>query len=78
VLELASKLGRQASGMDASGGEKTGPAVRVEVNVALAKIYGQPVPGEVLADGPVVDVEGVKGQSGKQSLLASAPTEGGK
>lgn len=76
VLELASKLGRQASGMDANGGEKTTPAVRVEVNLALAKIYGQPVPGEPAAlagtsgNGQVVDVEatqveGTEGTKGK-------------
>jgi len=55
ILELASKLGRMASGMegDGSDGGKNGPAVRVEVTLALEKIYGEPLPGEV------VDVETV-------------------
>jgi hypothetical protein len=50
VLELASKLGRLASGMEGDGadGRKDGPAVRVEVTLALEKIYGEPLPGEVL------------------------------
>jgi hypothetical protein len=58
LLELASKLGRMASGMegDRTDGGKDGPAVRVEVTLALEKIYGEPLPGEV------VDVETVPAQ----------------
>ncbi len=51
LLELASKLGRLASGMPVDGGageEQDGPAVRVEVTLALDKVYGEPLPGEVV------------------------------
>jgi hypothetical protein len=54
ILELASTLGRLASGLATSKTEITGEGggpVRVEVTVALEKIYGKPLPGEVLADG---------------------------
>jgi hypothetical protein len=53
MLEIASKLGRLATGLG-DGEHRKGddlPAVRVEVTVALEKIYGEPLPGEV------VDVE---------------------
>jgi hypothetical protein len=56
MLEIASKLGRLATGLGTDGERRKGddlPAVRVEVTVALEKIYGAPLPGEV------VDVEGV-------------------
>jgi hypothetical protein len=64
MLEIASKLGRLATGLG-DGERRNGddlPAVRVEVTVALDKIYGQ---AEVLADGhqskpAIVDVEEVK------------------
>jgi hypothetical protein len=59
MLEIASKLGRLATGL--GDGERKGdelPAVRVEVTVALDKIYGEPLPGEVSP--PIVDVEAVK------------------
>jgi hypothetical protein len=55
MLEIASKLGRLATGLG-DGERRKGddlPAVRVEVTVALEKIYGEPLPGEV------VDVEAV-------------------
>lgn len=56
MLEIASKLGRLATGLGTDGERKGDelPAVRVEVMVALEKIYGEPLPGEV------VDVEEVK------------------
>ena len=57
MLEIASKLGRLATGLGTDGERRKGddlPAVRVEVTVALEKIYGEPLPGEV------VDVEEVK------------------
>jgi hypothetical protein len=59
LLELASKLGRLASGMegDGTGSGKDSPAVRVEVTLALEKIYGEPLPGEVAAPPAIVDVE---------------------
>ena len=53
MLEIASKLGRLATGLGDGERRKEDdlPAVRVEVTVALEKIYGDPIPGEV------VDVE---------------------
>ena len=56
MLEIASKLGRLATGLGTDGERRKGddlPTVRVEVNVALEKIYGTPLAGEV------VDVETV-------------------
>jgi hypothetical protein len=68
MLEIASKLGRLATGLGTDGERRNGddlPTVRVEVTVALEKIYGEPLPGEVLADGhhvppAIVDVVEVK------------------
>ena len=63
MLEIASKLGRLATGLGTDGdGRKADdlPAVRVEVTVALEKIYGEPIPGEVVAPPAIVDVEEVK------------------
>lgn len=57
MLELASKLGRLASGLATDKTEVVGDGggpVRVEVTLALEKIYGEPIPGEV------VDVEARK------------------
>ncbi len=51
MLEIASKLGRLATGLGTDGERRKGddlPAVRVEVTVALEKIYGEPLPGEVV------------------------------
>ena len=76
MLEIASKLGRLATGLgdvEHRNGNDL-PAMRVEVTVALEKIYGEPIPGEVAAppatipDGhqqakpapTIVDVEEVK------------------
>ena len=55
MLEIASKLGRLATGLGDGDGRKGDelPAVRVEVTVALEKIYGEPISGEI------VDVETV-------------------
>jgi len=55
MLEIASKLGRLATGLGDGDGRKADdlPAMRVEVTVALEKIYGEPIPGEIL------DVEAV-------------------
>ena len=54
ILEVASKLGRMASGLAIvhveHTGEEGGP-IRIELTAALNKIYGDPVRGEV------VDVE---------------------
>ena len=84
VLELASKLGRMASGMETPGGDgsgKGGPRVRVEVNLALQKIYGDPLPGEVVdvaSDQSSVNSDQSSVVSGgeRQGLLTSSPTEG--
>jgi hypothetical protein len=73
ILETASKLGRLAVGLATDRTEVTGEdggPVRVEVSLALEKIYGRPLPGEV------VDVQEV--EDNKQSRLTSAATEGTK
>jgi hypothetical protein len=59
MLEIASKLGRLATGLGDGERRKDDdlPAVRVEVTVALEKIYGEPLPGEVTVSPPIVDVE---------------------
>jgi len=62
MLEIASKLGRLATGLGIDGERRKDddlPTVRVEVNVALEKIYGEPLPEE-RAGAPVIDVEEVK------------------
>jgi hypothetical protein len=54
MLEIASKLGRLATGLGTEGERRGGddlPGLRVEVTVALEKIYSEPLPGEI------VDVE---------------------
>jgi hypothetical protein len=51
LLELASKLGRNACEVPTERTEVTGPEggpIRVEVEAALKKIYGKPLPGEVV------------------------------
>ncbi|MGZ4972767.1 MAG: hypothetical protein ACXWDN_08410 [Limisphaerales bacterium] len=62
MLEIASKLGRLATGLGTNGERNNDddlPTVRVEVTVALEKIYGEPLPGEVAAPLAIVDVETV-------------------
>ena len=62
MLEIASKLGRLATGLGTDGERRKGddlPTVRVEVTVALEKIYGEPLPGEVAVPPAMVDVEAV-------------------
>ena len=71
MLEIASKLGRLATGLGTDGDRRRGddlPAVRVEVRVALEKIYGEPLPGEV------VDVEVVGGEPRAQNRVLAAQT----
>lgn len=51
ILEVASKLGRMASGLATEHVEHTGEdggPIRVELTAALNKIYGEPLPGEVV------------------------------
>jgi hypothetical protein len=78
MLEVASKLGRLSSGLDTDGDRRKGddlPTVRVEVTVALEKIYGEALPGEVVEVEEVRNAErGVRNES--QRLLTSAT--GGK
>ena len=62
MLEIASKLGRLATGLGTDGEGRNGddlPTMRVEVTVALEKIYGEPLPGEVAAPPAIIDVEAV-------------------
>ena len=59
MLEIASKLGRLATGLGTDGERRAGddlPALRVEVTVALEKIYGQAEPAPT---GGIVDVQTV-------------------
>jgi hypothetical protein len=58
MLEIASKLGRLATGLDKSNGETADEpqTLRVEVTVALEKIYGQAEPAPT---GEIVDVQTV-------------------
>ncbi len=70
LLELASKLGHNACEKPTERAEVTGPdggPVRVEVVAALKKIYGKPLPGEV------VEAEVV----GNQSPVTSGPAGSG-
>jgi hypothetical protein len=62
MLEIASKLGRLATGLG-DGAQRKGdelPAVRVEVTVALEKIYGVAAPPANEPAPTIVDVEEVK------------------
>jgi hypothetical protein len=73
LLELASKLGHSACQVPVDGhhgdGQRTevtgagGGPIRVEVELALKKIYGQPLPGEVAAPPAYVGAEVVSNQS---------------
>ncbi len=59
MLEIASKLGRLATGLGTDGERRGGddlPGLRVEVTVALEKIYGQAEPAPT---GEIVDVQTV-------------------
>jgi hypothetical protein len=74
MLEIASKLGRLATGLGTEGERRPGddlPGLRVEVTVALEKIYSEPLPGEVIT---VEEVHGPESAVKSQSLLTSAPT----
>jgi hypothetical protein len=68
MLEIASKLGRLATGLGTDGERRSGddlPGLRVEVTVALEKIYSEPLPGEVAAPPAIVDVVTVPVLPGK-------------
>ena len=60
MLEVASKMGRLATGLDTQRVEHTGEGggpIKLEFAMALKKIYGQPEPTASLGDSQVVDVE---------------------
>jgi len=60
ILEVGSKMGRLATGMPTDRTEVTGEdggPIQIEFEVALRKIYSEPLPGEVLAHGQVLDVK---------------------
>ncbi len=61
MLELASTMGRLSTGLSekAESDSEDGRPVRIEVTLALEKIYGEPAPGEV------VDVQEVAGGNSK-------------
>ena len=71
ILEVASKLGRLATGLgdEAQRSASELPAVRVEFNLALEKVYSEPLPGE-LAGQPVLPVAA----AGSARRLRSAAT----
>ncbi len=81
MLEIASKLGRLATGLGTDGERRNGdelPAMRVEVTVALEKIYGEPLPGEVV-DVEEVRMPEIKGHwSEKDQCIYSVATLEGK
>ncbi len=66
MLEIASKLGRLATGLGDGDGRKANdaPTVRVEVSVALDKIYGSPEPAlpakSAAPTANIIDIEEVK------------------
>jgi hypothetical protein len=63
ILEIASKLGRLATGLGTDGERRKdddAPVMRVEVTVALEKIYGQTESGLNSPSAAIVDVEEVK------------------
>lgn len=62
MLEIASKLGRLATGLGTEGERRGGgdlPGLRVEVTVALEKIYGEQAEPALTGE-KIVDVEEVK------------------
>ncbi len=77
LLELASKLGRLSSGMPTEKTEVTGEVgglIRVEIEAALDKIFGEPVPGEVVEAQVVSDMTS-ECHVGASSLRLSPPRE---
>ena len=83
MLEIASKLGRLATGLGTEGEGRGGddlPGLRVEVTVALEKIYGQAEPGlNSPPAGEVVDVEEIgKAKTISTPHLDPLPGRGGE
>jgi hypothetical protein len=76
LLELASKLGHSACEKATERTEVTGAdggPIRVEVEAALKKIYGRPLPGEVIE----VESAELRVESGKNSQSQIADRQGG-
>ena len=70
ILEIASKLGRLASGMATDKTEVTGEdggPIRVEFEMALRKIYSEPLPCEVVD----VETKPVELENGKAGVGVS-------
>jgi len=81
MLEIASKLGRLATGLGTEGDRRKGdelPTLRVEVTLALDKIYGEPLPGEVIDVEEVqrAEVGDQKSATEEGRLLTAAPAGG--
>ena len=80
MLEIASKLGRLATGLDKSNGEKSADApqtLRVEVTVALEKIYGADEAEIVdVEEVPPVKIESREQRAEIPALCRDAATEG--
>jgi len=68
ALDVASKIGRLSLDLATAKQELSGPdgiPIQIQVQAALTKIYGQPLPGEV------VDVEASSAVPGRASVPAS-------
>lgn len=75
LLDLMSTLGRRACEVATERKEVTGPdggPIRVEIEAALDKIYGKPIPGEVIE---VESAECGAGNEAAASLRLSPPAE---
>jgi hypothetical protein len=74
ILEVASKLGRLASGMATESVEHTGEdggPIRIELEAALKKVYGAEVPPAIEAPpGAMVDVEATPLAANSQLQIA--------
>jgi hypothetical protein len=55
ALDIATKIGRLSLGLATQKTEHTTPEIRIEVNAALDKIYGEPLPGEIIDVSAVPD-----------------------
>src|SRR5262245_11066367 len=78
MLEVASKLGRLSTGLsEKPEASEEGRPVRIEVTLALEKIYGEPLPGEVV-DVDEVRSEKGEGRSGENHLTPALSPKGGE
>jgi len=79
LLDLMSTLGRRACEVATERKEVTGPgggAIRVEIEAALDKIYGKPIPGEVVEAEVVGNQLSVISDRGNESQIADSREEG--